>query len=517
MQTLQRPSPVTFILRYKYVLLAIIIHLIVALIRCAYVSYGPLCLQGDEAQYWTWTQHLDWSYYSKPPLIAFCNYASQWLFGHSVLAVRINAIFCGMLTGWLTFLFTFSLYKSARKAFWASMLVFAMPFYFEVSLFYSTDSILLLCWLIASFSYWKASETNRWTYWIILGVAIGAGALGKYAMLFFIPATLIYMALKNRKQLSNPRFYVAIIISIIIFSPVIIWNINHQFIGYKHIENLSGLGSEYHWKLQNLINFFLGQVLLMSPLFMVMYYKLYKHYRRQKITSFFVIPMVCIWIVFFFISIIKKREANINWTMFVYIGLPIMLASYIIDYHKERLAAYLCGITMVLLTSLTTIPMWKNDFSKRILPIKIDPVRKLSMWDEAAGVVDSVYRYCDKRRTFIFTDDYMLTSELLFYMYPDTNIFFYNNGTRLCQFQLWKGMEQYNNLGYDALYVECNSIINKSKQSADSIDSNIAAAFSPCRTHISRICFYRDFPAYRVDIYKLHDYKSLKPMPFTHY
>lgn len=75
----------------------------------------PLALAGDEAQFWAWSKHLDWSYYSKPPLIAYCNYITQQWFGHSELSVKINAIFCGMLIGWITYLFTYKVYQSHLK------------------------------------------------------------------------------------------------------------------------------------------------------------------------------------------------------------------------------------------------------------------------------------------------------------------------------------------------------------------------------------------------------------------
>jgi hypothetical protein len=504
-------------LHCRYAVMALTIHFAAALLRCLFVFIGPFRLQSEEAQYSAWSQHLDWSYYSKPPLIAFCNYFTQSLFGHSEFSVRINAIVCGMLIGWFTYLFTYRLFQNERKAFWASMLVFVMPFYFEVSLFYSTDSILLLCWLLAAYFFWQASETNRWRDWIALGLAIGIGSLGKYAMLFYIPIIFLYVALKNRELLSNPRLYVALILGIVLFCPVIIWNINYQFIGYKHIENLSGLSSEYHWKFSNLADFAVGQVLLMSPLFVVMYWKMYKIYRKQKQMSYFLIPMLFIWTVFLFISVIKKREANINWAMFVYVGLPILLSSYIIDYHKQKIAAILSGVTIVLMLSAITVPLWNGAVLKRVFPVRIDPLRKLSKWKEIAADVDSVYQRCDSHKTFIFMDDYMLTSELLFYMYPNEQIYFFNNGTRMCEYQLWKGLEQYNNKGYDALFVQCTSISRKHPHIKSALTKNIADAFAHVEPAVRKVLYYRGEPTYVLDIYQLKEFTSIRPVQFTHY
>src|SRR2546429_6230586 len=65
----------------------------------------PLDLAPDEAHYWDWSRHLDWSYYSKGPLVAWlirlgCLAAGPWsraLTGSDMLAVRLPAVACGSL------------------------------------------------------------------------------------------------------------------------------------------------------------------------------------------------------------------------------------------------------------------------------------------------------------------------------------------------------------------------------------------------------------------------------------
>ena len=63
----------------------------------------------DEAHYWDWSRHLDWSYYSKGPLVAWLIRASCELFGPlsvaadgDLLAVRLPAVAChaALLAGW---------------------------------------------------------------------------------------------------------------------------------------------------------------------------------------------------------------------------------------------------------------------------------------------------------------------------------------------------------------------------------------------------------------------------------
>src|SRR6266699_3380204 len=65
----------------------------------------PLDLSPDEAHYWDWSRHLDWSYYSKGQLVAWiiragCELLGPWSEAHTgslTFAVRFPAVLCGSL------------------------------------------------------------------------------------------------------------------------------------------------------------------------------------------------------------------------------------------------------------------------------------------------------------------------------------------------------------------------------------------------------------------------------------
>src|SRR5579871_6762331 len=79
-----------------------------AALHLAYLANDcTLDLAPDEAHYWDWSrpEHLDWSYYSKGPLIAYlirggCALAGSWSVeqtGNLGLAIRLPALICGTL------------------------------------------------------------------------------------------------------------------------------------------------------------------------------------------------------------------------------------------------------------------------------------------------------------------------------------------------------------------------------------------------------------------------------------
>jgi hypothetical protein len=76
------------------------------LARYWFVATGQLNLAPDEAQYWDWSRTLQWSYYSKGPLIAFINHVGTAFLGATELGVRAGAMIGALIMqvavlGWI--------------------------------------------------------------------------------------------------------------------------------------------------------------------------------------------------------------------------------------------------------------------------------------------------------------------------------------------------------------------------------------------------------------------------------
>lgn len=431
------------------------IHLLAALLRTIFVLYGFTDLQSEEAQYWAWSEYLDWSYYSKPPMVAYLNFITESLLGHGELAVRINAIIAGFFIGIITYLFSFEIFRHAKKAFLASVLIYAMPFYHGMSMFFSTDTPLLLFWLLASYWGWLAIKYNKWLHWLLLAIALGMGYLSKFAMLFFIPSILLYAIFKDRELLRNRKLYTSLVLSLFFFLPVIIWNINNDFVSYKHLFHLSGAAGNtipLTRRISKMFEYISGQWAITSPLFIVMYFQMYRRYRNQKITGYLLIPALLIFFIFLLISVNKSTGANVNWTMFAYTGLPILLGSYIIDDNKQRIGSIFLAVSLILLIFMASTPTLDNIGLKKILPPDKDPAKRLIGWTELANKVDSIKKSMGTDKVIIFSDSYHITSELRFYMYPQ-KVVYANSGSRMNQYDLWNEIQGYENKGYSAIYV----------------------------------------------------------------
>ncbi len=488
-----------------------IVHFFVVVIRCLIVLYGNIDLHTEEAQYWTWSQYLDWSYYSKPPMVAYLNYCSEWLFGHSEFSIRINAILLGFLTSIVTYLFTKELFKDKFKAFIASLLVYAMPFYLNAGLFFSTDAPLLFFALCAMYLGWMAIVYNKWKYWIGFSVALGLGYLSKYAMLFFIPIIFLYLFFTKRKILSNNRLYVSILFSFVFFLPVLIWNFKYDFIGLKHIINLSGVTAQvpnpFSRRMLKLAEYIGGQLAMISPLFLVFYFNAFKKYKAEKKVLYLWLPALVGFMLFAVVAVINRSGANVNWAMFSYVGFPVLLAHYIIESKQLKVSALLFLISLGLITLLTNSILLDKMGMSKIYPPQADALKKMKGWKEATIFVDSIENIQKSDKYFVFSDSYHTTSELRFYNYPKKDYYYSNRGNRMTQFDLWKGIEQFNNQGYSGIFVSKKYVskIEKIQQ----LPPDIITAFDNNFEYYMHVTYYRGKPVAQYHIYVLHNFKSL--------
>ncbi len=490
----------------------LIVHFLAVLIRCLIVLYGNINLHTEEAQYWTWSQHLDWSYYSKPPVVAYLNHFSEWLFGHSEFSVRINAILLGFGTTIVTYLFTKELFKDKFKAFIASLLVYVMPFYLNSGLFFSTDAPLLFFAILAMYLGWMAITYNNWKYWVGFSIALGLGYLSKYAMLFFVPFTLLYLFFAQRKVLANNRLYLSFLLSFVFLLPVLIWNFKYDFIGFKHLIHLSGATSEvpnpFSRRILKLAEYIGGQLAMISPLFLVFYFNAFRKYKTDKKILYLWLPALIGFALFAVVALIRRGGANVNWVMFSYVGLPILLAHYIVDAKKLKVSVLLSLVSLGIVILLTNGSILDKTGVGKIYPPKADALKKMKGWQEAANFIDSIEKLQNTNNYFVFSDSYHTTSELRFYNYPQKGYYYANRGNRMTQFDLWKSIEQFENQGYSGIFISKKYTPNI--EEPQQLPPDIAKAFDTDFEYYTHITYHRGSPIAQYHIYVLHNFKSLQ-------
>ncbi|MEM6490446.1 MAG: lipid-A-disaccharide synthase N-terminal domain-containing protein, partial [Pseudomonadota bacterium] len=241
----------------------------VTILRLITLSLQSYPLLGDEAQYWTWAQALDWGYYSKPPMVAWAIAGAEAVCGDHVACFRAPATLSYAVGATFVFLLGARLF-GARIGAWAAVVYATLPGVSFSALLVTTDPFLLMFWAIGLYAVHRAATAPpARLWWAIVGVAVGFGLLSKYAMIAF-PFSLLLWALVDpaaRAAMRPAGLVIAAAIAAAIFAPNLLWNAAQDWPTLAHTgDNVNLDGGLFNP--ENLLKFFGEQFGVFGPLLM---------------------------------------------------------------------------------------------------------------------------------------------------------------------------------------------------------------------------------------------------------
>ena len=119
------------------------------IIKFIYIYSTNFDLFGDEAQYWLWSQNLDFGYFSKPPLLPGIIALVCYVFGNSFFVIKMISVLIYCVNSYVIFLISKKLYKNFDLALLTATSFFLMPAVSVSSFLVSTDIVLILFWALA--------------------------------------------------------------------------------------------------------------------------------------------------------------------------------------------------------------------------------------------------------------------------------------------------------------------------------------------------------------------------------
>jgi 4-amino-4-deoxy-L-arabinose transferase-like glycosyltransferase len=191
----------------------------------------------DSYYYWTWSQHLQLSYFDGPPLIAYLLWISTHIFGNNFFALNLVSILCTYGSTYLIYKIV-SLMSNKNMALVAALLWMMYPFattrFIAVSMTLDGLEVFFSLLIIYSAFLWIKYRQTRYIYF--LSIAIGMGMLAKYNVVILLLAIIVYFLFDKdlRKIYLSPHLYVGMLIAILIFSPVIIWNYQNHWVSFSY-------------------------------------------------------------------------------------------------------------------------------------------------------------------------------------------------------------------------------------------------------------------------------------------
>lgn len=195
-------------------------------------------LGNDEVYYWTYAAFPDLSHFDHPPVVGLLiQLTTLNLHWEHEFFIRLGPVLLGGLNTWLFYLIGKKI-KNARAGFIAALLYNTSVYTFVIAgIFILPDTPQLSFWLA---SLWlmihflpdrMTSPRNR-RLMLLFGIAAGLAMLSKYSSVFLWGAAIYFVLFHNRNWLKTPEFYLAGIISALLFIPALWWNYQHQFISF---------------------------------------------------------------------------------------------------------------------------------------------------------------------------------------------------------------------------------------------------------------------------------------------
>lgn len=437
-------------MKKPYLPLLLSILVIKAFVLVFLILNGTIGLSPDEAQYWTWSQQLDWGYYSKPPGIAWQIWLSTKLFGNTLLGVRSGSIFLGFLLPLIIYLIAKWGQLKTETAFWAALTFALTPLGIMGSFLAITDVGMIVFWALGCALIIRALSQKQTPNYSLLGVCILLGALYKWPIYllwsFVIGLTPIFPHLKSKK------IVVGILISLLGLLPSLFWNSTHDWVTIRHVtqsiegSDLANHGQEntYHG---NPLEFIGAQIALVSPLvFLFLFAAIANFFGKRKEEKspallFIGLSWFSLLIIFIGLSLFKKVQGN--WCDFIYPTAFAFYAWYLCETDSwNRIWLKINLVVSVILISFgLAIPYIQSHgiLSSLQLPYKLNPFRHNVGWNNLEKALQEA-KYKPGEH-FLFASGYQMTSILSFYGEEQKRAYFLNlHGIRNNQFSYWPSM-----------------------------------------------------------------------------
>lgn len=366
----------------------------VLMIRLYALIISPLGLHGDEAQYWTWSQNLDWGYFTKPPLIAWVIWITTSMFGDAEWAVRLSSPILHAITAFVIFR-TARFAFDSQTGFWAAAIYFLMPALWLSSAIISTDVSLLLCWATALNAWLHIRESARWPHFIQLGLALGFGLLAKYAMLFFLPALgLAYIIdTQTRQGLNTIKGLVAGVLAFVVFLPNILWNYSHNFATISHtVDNANLETGNFPLHPLELFTFWSEQFVVFGPItgILLILALLFSFRGKLETPTHWISLFALSPLIFISIQALISR-ANANWAVTAYIAGSILTAHLGIKYAM-RFKRWLIGAIIAQSIACLVVGVILMSPSLTDSSGLANSVKRLRKWPETVQHVEAIYK-----------------------------------------------------------------------------------------------------------------------------
>jgi hypothetical protein len=343
-QTLQSENVILEKTYHNYLAIIIAASVIIRGFLAFFLELG-----NDEVYYWTYALYPDLSHFDHPPMIGlFIQLTTLNLHWDHEFFLRLSSVVLGGVNTWLVFQIGKQI-KNNLAGLIAAMLYNTSIYCFVIAgIFILPDTPQLFFWLGSMLILIKILPDREITQrsrrlMLLAGIVIGLAMISKYTSVFLWIAAAWFIVFYNRKWLKKVELYLAALLSLVIFAPVIWWNIQHDFISFTfHGERVSffasGLRPDFFF------TELFGQILYNNPVnFVIITLALIALWKGRIILSkdyrvFLLASSLPLIGLFLFFSLF--RQTLPHWSGPGYLGLIVIAGVFLSERTKKTTAHF---------------------------------------------------------------------------------------------------------------------------------------------------------------------------------
>jgi hypothetical protein len=329
------------------------------------------------------------------------------------------------------------------------------------------DAPYTCCWCWALVLAHRAIFRGAGWAWPACGLVVGLGILAKYTMVVFPPSLFLYLLTTpvHRRLLARPGFWVMCAAGAACCLPIVVWNVEHGWIGFYHVESLGGLRDpRLYWT--GPLSFVAGQAALLLVFWFVCWvWAMVEHNPLRdadpdrRFLWWLSAPVFVLFLLFGF----KTGGGELNWPVTAYLSGMALTAPWLARRLTETTgwvrgvtvgglaAACACGLALTLVIHFSH---WLHPLMGWVcgppsgdnpLPVRrYDPSCRLRGWRHLAAEIDAL-RDLLRRETgkepVIAGSCWALPGELGFYCAGHPQAFSLGEklNDRCSQYDIWDG------------------------------------------------------------------------------
>ncbi|WP_423877981.1 glycosyltransferase family 39 protein [Bradyrhizobium sp.] len=299
-----------------------IIALVAAMTVLRGVYAGLIDLRTDEAYYWTWSKESVLSFLDHPPMIAWFIRFGTAIFGDTSFGAR----FAGLVAMLGTQLLLADIVWRRTRDIRATIIAIAMM---EASLYYgllmtkvSPDVPLVLFVTAMAWALVRLADSDDARWWLAAGLFAGLAALSKFTIALLLPAVLAFMWVPawRRRWLRSPCPWAAAVIAVLVFMPVLVWNMQHDWASFR-FQAVRATAS-HPWSLRTLgefigLQFGLVGFVLLPVVLTGVALTAWRGYRRKDPVAILLSTAVIVPFVYFLWKSLSLRVGD-TWPTFIW-------------------------------------------------------------------------------------------------------------------------------------------------------------------------------------------------------